>query len=295
MPIKTVIIERLGSVKELNVKEFKEDELFKRAGMKTPTDFKLHHLFELPDTASSAFSATSLNTQIAVYGKLKGKAGQENKYDFPPPIDNHLFFGNCILVKYSTNGEEKTPVNLSAVEWKTIYEQLFGGFEDLGDDNDDDDDEEERVQIEEERRLRKNPKIKFTKEGYIKDGMIVDDDEIEDDEGEDEYFDDDDVVDIKTPPPTPVKFSSKPRKTGSLPPPFIVIPPPAILSKKTPVTPLTMTTVPPPKTVKSKRTTKPSKPAPLVMLDTPVEPEEAPLVTQEVFNCANELTEEEYF
>ena len=44
---------------------------------------------------------------ISLYGKLKGKANTENKYDFPPPADNLLFFGNCILTN-KVDGEYET-------------------------------------------------------------------------------------------------------------------------------------------------------------------------------------------
>lgn len=29
---------------------------------------------------------------VDLYGKTEGKANTENKYDFPPPVDNTLFF-----------------------------------------------------------------------------------------------------------------------------------------------------------------------------------------------------------
>ena len=31
---------------------------------------------------------------IEVYAKTEGRTNSENKYDFPPPIDNALFFGS---------------------------------------------------------------------------------------------------------------------------------------------------------------------------------------------------------
>ena len=34
----------------------------------------------------------TLTHEIHLYGKKKGKAGDENKYEFPPPVDNILFF-----------------------------------------------------------------------------------------------------------------------------------------------------------------------------------------------------------
>jgi hypothetical protein len=105
--------------------------------------------------------------KVAIYAKTEGKAGQENKYEFPPPFDKHLFFDKCILIKYN---EVLTPTSLTVGEWNRLYNTLHGGFEDLGEE-----DEEEAFEIEEEERMLKNPNIKFTKEGYLKDDMFVDD------------------------------------------------------------------------------------------------------------------------
>jgi len=116
--------------------------------------------------------------KIAIYGKTgnDGIAGQENKYEFPPPFDKELFFEDCVLVKYSSN--DSKPLSLTTKEWKKIYNELYGGFEDLTEN----DDIDEAIEIENERKLLNNPNIKFTKEGYVKDGMVVDDDEIENEE-----------------------------------------------------------------------------------------------------------------
>jgi hypothetical protein len=97
-----------------------------------------------------------------MYGKDKGRANNENKYEFPPPIDTTLFFGSCCLVAVKM---DVTPVNLTLPHWKIMYEKLFGGFEDLTR-NDTTDDEDEMKHI---------PKEKQTKSGYLKDDFIVDD------------------------------------------------------------------------------------------------------------------------
>ena len=41
MPVNIIIIEKSGSVKELEVKTYNESELYKKAGFKTEKDFKL--------------------------------------------------------------------------------------------------------------------------------------------------------------------------------------------------------------------------------------------------------------
>ena len=35
---------------------------------------------------------------IELWARAVGRAGQENMYEFPPPLDDVLFFGNCLLV-----------------------------------------------------------------------------------------------------------------------------------------------------------------------------------------------------
>ena len=115
MPV-ILIVERSGNIKETNIKLFEEEQLYKKAGFKTPNDFANAAIF------------TESHYQIHVYGKTKGKAGQENKYDFPPPIDTTLFFGNCVLVHKNSEGKV---LDLPLTEWEKIYEKLFGGFEDL--------------------------------------------------------------------------------------------------------------------------------------------------------------------
>ena len=176
MPV-ILVIDRGGSIKELSAKTYDDENLFKKAGFKTPTDFALHHVF----------GVGSYN--IHLYGKIKGKAGQENKYDFPPPMDHVLFFGSCLLVNKRGKEADAEVVDLPLKEWETLYEKLFGGFEDLAATADDD--EEESIP-EEEKRLLADPNTKFTKQGYVKDDFIVDD------EDEDEDEDDEDSSDVSS-------------------------------------------------------------------------------------------------
>ena len=49
-----------------------------------------------------------------------------------------ILFGSCLLVHVNEDGHA---LNLSSVEWKQIYEKLFGGFEDIGDNDTEESDE----------------------------------------------------------------------------------------------------------------------------------------------------------
>lgn len=174
MSVSIIIVDKSGSVKQTVVKSFAEDELYKKAGFKSASDFQKHYTYN--------FLRNEKPYTIDLYGKLKGKANQENKYDWPPPMDCELFFGSCVLV--NRNPTTLNPINLSEKEWEECYETLFGGFEDL--DSDDDDDASEDTQVEEDKK---------TKEGYIKDDFVVDDEEDEDEEDDEDEDDDDDDED----------------------------------------------------------------------------------------------------
>lgn len=157
-----VVVEKSGNLKSVNVKTLKKDELYKIAGFKVNKndDFKLHHKFAVED---SKFI-------VCVYGKTNGRANQENKYDFPPPIDNTLFFGNVLLIM--KKGDKF--VSMTTSKWKTIYEELFGGFEEIGSEDSEEDEEDEE-----------DEELPRTSTGYVKDDFVVDDDEDEEDELDD--------------------------------------------------------------------------------------------------------------
>ena len=163
-----IIIEKSGAIKERVVKSISEDTLYKSAGFKTDTDFKCCTIWEL--------NVSGVSYSIELYGKKTGRAGQENKYELPPPLDTTLFFGSCVIVhRCKTTGNF---LNITETEWNTIYSTLYGGFEDIEESEDDEDEYDSDDGL---------PK---TKNGYSKDGFVVDDDEDEDD-GEDDDEDDD--------------------------------------------------------------------------------------------------------
>lgn len=161
--ITILLVEKSGTIKELDIKKFKEEELYKKANLKTKENFNCVNTWNV--------SINKKEYNISVYGKQEGRAGQENKYEFPPPIDNNLFFGNCLII----NKKENDYTSITKMEWKNIYDKLYGGFEDLEEESEEETDSEEDL-----------PK---TKSGYVKDNFIVDDEE--DEEEEEDYEDDD--------------------------------------------------------------------------------------------------------
>ena len=128
-----IVIEKNGTIKEINIKEYNPNDLYKKANFKSSDGFSLHHKWEI--------EINNKKHIIAIYGKINGKSGQENKYEFPPPIDTILFFGGCVLVNENSKSENISDLRIA--EWKQIYEKLMGGFEDLDNDLEEEDDNEE--------------------------------------------------------------------------------------------------------------------------------------------------------
>ena len=159
--VRVLIIEKLGNIKCSNFKNFDIEKLYKKCNLRKNDDFALRHTWSLNKN----------DLYISIYCKNEGRANSENKYDLPPPLDNTLYFGSMVLIKHQTkNINNNNVTDISIEEWNKLYEKLFGGFEDLN--NDDSYSDEEEI-----------PEHLKTKEGYSKeDGFIVDDDEDLDEE-----------------------------------------------------------------------------------------------------------------
>lgn len=162
-----IIVDKGASLKPLTIKDYKEEELYKKCGFKKADGFGLQ--VEWP---------VKLDGQryvVSMYGKTDGKANMENKYDWPPPVDKLLYFGSCCLVgMIRDDANNRSFIHLTVDLWNKIYEKLFGGFEDLALTGDDDEDEEDE--------LEKMPAAMKTKKGgYLKDGFVVDSSDTEED------------------------------------------------------------------------------------------------------------------
>jgi len=167
-PLSIIIVEKTGTLKSLSVKNYNENELYKKCGFKKEDGFLKQTEWQIKLNGQKYF--------VQMYGKLEGKSNMENKYDFPPPVDTKLFFGSCALVCMIKNGpSDKILHNLTVELWERMYEKLFGGFEDLTLTNKNDEDEEDE--------LENIPSHKKTKTGgYLKDGFVVDSSETDDEE-----------------------------------------------------------------------------------------------------------------
>ena len=168
-----IVVEKTGSLK--NAKTTDLIDLYKKCGFKTNEGFSLAHSWSVD------FNDTEY--KMEVYGKITGRANTENKYEFPPPIDNVLFFGNCAAVLYVND----KMTDMGTQEFKDIMDHLYGGYSDIGDsDEDEDEDEEDILGL---------PK---TKDGYVKDDFVVSSDAEDEDnnssEEEEEIIESDEEI-----------------------------------------------------------------------------------------------------
>jgi len=173
--LSVIIVDKCGLLKTLKVKDYKVDELYKKCGFKKEEGFTLQVEWNVKLDCQKYI--------IQMYGKLNGKANMENKYDFPPPVDNKLYFGSCALVgMIKDNTNINSNINLSLDLWNKIYEKLFGGFENLALTCNEDDEEEDELT-----NIQKNLKTK--KGGYLKDGFVVDSSDAEEESSSDNESD----------------------------------------------------------------------------------------------------------
>jgi len=158
--VKLIIVDKSCNLKSSDLKNFDIEMLYKKCGLRKNDNFEKRHTWKIDST-----------NFVSCFSKDKGRESSINKYDLPPPIDNELYYGSMLLIKHDTAELSNGNVSdLSTEDWEKYYEKLFGGFEDLG--------EEDSYSDEEE-----IPEHMKTKEGYSKeDGFIVDDDEEEDDD-----------------------------------------------------------------------------------------------------------------
>ena len=157
--VKLIIVDKGANLKCSDVKNFDIDTLYKKCNLRKKDNFDKRHSWKLD---SEHF--------VTLFSKDKGRANSENKYDLPPPVDSQLYFGSMLIVKHQDKELSNEKVeDLSLEEWNKLYEKLFGGFEDLGDE--DSYSEEEEI-----------PEHLQTKQGYSKEGGFVVSDGDEEDE-----------------------------------------------------------------------------------------------------------------
>ena len=163
-----ILVDKSGKLKSIKTDGLDLEALCKKCGFKSIDGFALAH------TWSVAFN--EIEYKLCLYGKTAGRANSENKYEFPPPMDNTLFFGSCVVL----NIENGIVADLSVKDFEDIMEHLYGGFEDVDSEDDEIESSDDEV-----------VGLPKTKDGYVKDDFVVDSDE--EDEGDDNDDSEEDV------------------------------------------------------------------------------------------------------
>ena len=183
-----VLIEHNGNIKNVKSKELTRNTLYKKCGFRSDENFERTTTWEVEHNKEMFI--------IELWAKSVGKANNENKYDFPPPVDNSLYYGTCALIRVDNKDHI---MNLTSDVWLKLYEKLFGGFEELYDDggeeedNDIGDDEEEEEEEVLNKPLQKRKKVKIAKKVDDEDDGGEDDDDDDDDEDDDDCRDGEDI------------------------------------------------------------------------------------------------------
>jgi hypothetical protein len=134
-----IIVNRKGSLKVVDLKTADPRD-------QNPDQFELQTVWSFKG-----------GDEVHLYGCVDGPANSENKYEFPPPVAEVLYFRDCLLILVS----DGNIADLTIKKWKSMYKKLFKGFDTLA--SDEERSEDEVV-----------PSGKLTKEGYERDGFVVD-------------------------------------------------------------------------------------------------------------------------
>lgn len=163
-----IVIDKKGVIKQKQLQSFDQvaKNIYKKCSTSrnaTPDEYPKLTTWEISDAGKEFY--------IDLYGKKSGRAGTENKYELPYPVDDVLLFNSFALVKYSkTKANTLVLENLTPALWNKYYNMLMGGFEELhSNDTDEDVGDVDDVDSEPE---KVNTKTKTT-HGYVKDGFVV--------------------------------------------------------------------------------------------------------------------------
>tara|TARA_B110000003_G_scaffold104815_2_gene107122 strand:- start:11538 stop:12209 length:672 start_codon:yes stop_codon:yes gene_type:complete len=168
MTVQCVIIDKQNNKKQVKI-NVNSDQFYKKCKLRSAKDFDYRHSWKIKEEGEVMY--------LSIFAKNNGRANTENKCELPPPLDNQLYFGSLLVVKHKEEGKYDMDdlIELTVENWEKHYNKLYGGFEDLG--------EEDSYSSEESI----DPEL-LTKEGYSKeDGFVVEsDEEIIDDEGDED-------------------------------------------------------------------------------------------------------------
>jgi hypothetical protein len=176
--VQIILIEKNGTVKQTNSKDLTKETIYKKCGLKSDGGFKKRTTWNT--------TVGSEKCSLELWSKDEGKAGTENKFELPEPIDKNLYFGTMAVVRVNSNGNI---IDIKTDLWNKVYDKLMGDFDDLDDEEEEEEDDEDE--------LASVSKSMKTKSGYLKDGFVVetnseDEEYVEEVEEEEEAEDEDD-------------------------------------------------------------------------------------------------------
>jgi len=154
-----LLIDKTGVVKETTMQIDSLPTLYRKAGLKSAEGFQEQFVWDI--------ALENQKYTISLYAKKSGRL-VKNIYGFPPPLEDMVFYGTCILVCQERGLDVKT--------WDSLFETIYEKYdsEELNDEEEGDDDESDEEEANEQ----------------------SDDEEV--DEADDEVeADDEDVVDRK--------------------------------------------------------------------------------------------------
>jgi len=101
--------------------------LSKKCDNKKSTGFSCYHTWRVRNKNNRFGFGDDLATSVKyvyvdLWAKTDGRAGQENKYELPPPIDEIIFFGNIALV---ARVDKEVACDLTVKRWNMARRKLM--------------------------------------------------------------------------------------------------------------------------------------------------------------------------
>jgi|AntAceMinimDraft_16_1070373.scaffolds.fasta_scaffold164086_2 hypothetical protein len=107
-----IVIDKQGTLKEQKTRALTKDCLYKKCGFRKSDGFENIHVWS-SDSISKSYT-------IELWGKVTGKNGQENLYNFPFLNGNTVYYGPLALIAVDNN----SIIDLTADLWHDVYNHL---------------------------------------------------------------------------------------------------------------------------------------------------------------------------
>ena len=138
MSIKYIIIDKTGTIQEVFMKKFIEEDILKKCGFRKADGFSCVYIWK-----NILFNSVKYNIQL--WGKERGKNNTQNKYVFPSPIiNNHVIYGKCALL-CSSNNDDNNYIDLTKNIWINLHNILCDSINNDIDNTDDEADEADEI------------------------------------------------------------------------------------------------------------------------------------------------------